>query len=108
MRVRTDCGRLLQKRRGSCQIQTETLVLFPHRLGMDMLGTLLAYRFGMARLLSLVAAFGLTFYLANIRGWPWWAWGPAGAATLLVVPLFWGIFLGLLERRRFAREGWPV
>jgi hypothetical protein len=64
-----------------------------------MLDTLLAYRFGVARVVRVLAGIGAAFYFKNSLGWPWYYWSPAAIAVLLVAPVFWGIFLGLLERR---------
>jgi hypothetical protein len=64
------------------------------------LDLLLMHRFGIARLLQIGVAVGLSSYLAVFHGWPWWAWSLTGIACLLFVPVLWGVFLGVFELRR--------
>ena len=73
-----------------------------------MLDTLLAARFGIARAMSLIIAVGASTYLSVFCGWVWWQWSLVGIAALLFVPILWGIFLGILEKRRMRKEGWPI
>jgi hypothetical protein len=65
-----------------------------------MLDFLLRYRFGAARVLSIVVAIGLSLYLTNAFDWPWWASSLVGIVCLLFVPVLWGIVLGIFEMLR--------
>ena len=65
-----------------------------------MLNWFLYRRFGIARVLAVVAAILIAFWLQNFRGVVWyWAW-LAALAAYLVVPVLWGVFLGTWERMR--------
>jgi hypothetical protein len=67
-----------------------------------MLDALLAYRFGLGRVLSFPIAIGATFYFSNELGWPWYFSYSAGIAVLLIVPVLWVIVLGFLVACRSA------
>src|SRR5260221_14634126 len=67
-----------------------------------MLDALLAYRFGLGRVLSFPIAIGATFYFSNELGWPWYFSYSAGIAGLLIVPVLWVIVLGFLVACRSA------
>jgi hypothetical protein len=72
------------------------------------LDILVAYRFWIARLLRWIVAMGLVLYLAQYRNWTWYQWAPVAIAALLLVPIAWGLLLGVFERRDLRRRGWPL
>jgi hypothetical protein len=62
---------------------------------------LIEHRNGWVRVSSIIAMIAVSTYLAAFRDWDWYVWAPIGIAVYLASRVSWGLFLGILDQRRF-------
>jgi hypothetical protein len=65
---------------------------------------LLFYRRGRVRIIAILAFVAIGVYLSVFLELSWYIYIPVAALAYLIIPIAWGLFLGILDKRTYEQE----